>query len=233
MHVIKHFLWIRILSIGKIHPVPQIIVSPILPVLDNAIEGHTQFAVLAHHADRLILALVAFLALPVTIRPQGEHGHLARQVAHLRHHPVGISAVHHVVVHAVTHVRTEGSLVRVIHEKRRGIVVPIQAITLGGLEERRIVFRVALNHVLPHTTLRHLSVLPLSKPIDGLVLLQLEGLVNRERRCAGIVERSEHLVRLLLAQQLVAAHSKRNHARRGIQRHVQRLAVKHDVAVFR
>ena len=233
MHVVEHLLWIRELRIGEVHRVPQVIVPPILPILDDAVEGHTQLTVLAHHADHFGLALVAFLALPITIRPQGEHGHLARQVAHLRHHAVGIPAVHHVIVHAVAHVRTEGSTVRVIHEKRRGIVVPIQAVAFRGLEERTHVFRVALNHVLPHAALRHLPVLQLAETVNGFVLLQLERLVNRERRCAGIVERGEHLLRLLLAQQLVAAHSERNHARRGIQRHVQRLAVEHDVAVFR
>ncbi len=87
---IHHFLRIVEFGIQELHRVPQVIVPPVLPVLYYAVEWHSEFAVTFHHLGDLLLAFVAFAALPETIGPQWEHGDLTCEVPHLGNHAVGI-----------------------------------------------------------------------------------------------------------------------------------------------
>ena len=61
----------------EVHRVPLIVGAPVLPVLDDTIEGHLQLAMLIDDALRLSSTLIALLRLPEAIGPQGEHGYVA------------------------------------------------------------------------------------------------------------------------------------------------------------
>ena len=60
VYVFHHFFGVGEFFVQKIHCVPQVVASPVSPILDNSIEGHTQFAVFLHYANNLFLAFVAF-----------------------------------------------------------------------------------------------------------------------------------------------------------------------------
>ena len=180
VHLVEHPLRVGELRVGEVHGIPQIVVSPVLPVLDDAVQGYTQFAVFADDADRLVLTLVAFLALPVTVGPQREHRRLTRQRAHPCHHAVGIAAVEEIVVGAESHLRVEGGRLAVVGEGRRGVVVPVEPVALDGLEEGAEVLHIALDEVFLLVALAHLAVLQLSQSVDGLVGVQAEGLTDAE-----------------------------------------------------
>ena len=141
-----------------------------------SVERHAQLAVLAHHADRLILALVTLLALPETVSPQREHGHLPRQFAHTSHHAVSRAAIHEVVIHARAHLEVEPRAVGVVGERHGRIVVKIQAVALYRLEEGAAVLQVALYKVFLLVALVHLAGLELAQSVDGLGLVQAERL---------------------------------------------------------
>ena len=93
----------QLLAVGKIlrqevHGVPQVVGAPVLPVLDNTIQGHLQFAVLINNALGFGSGLVTLLRLPETIGPQWKHGHIATQMAHLCNHAIGRTTIHKVIV---------------------------------------------------------------------------------------------------------------------------------------
>ncbi len=101
--VIHHLLWIVETGIHELHGIPQIVAAPVLPVLDNAVEWQTELTIFVDHPGNLMLALVTLARLPESVAPQWKHRHLARDGAHLGYHPVGITAVHEIIVHTVTH----------------------------------------------------------------------------------------------------------------------------------
>ena len=78
VYVTNHLFTVGILLREEVHGVPQIVRTPILPVLDDAVEGHLQFTIPVNHAEHLGCTLVTLLALPEAKRPKREHGHLSR-----------------------------------------------------------------------------------------------------------------------------------------------------------
>ena len=89
VHGINHLLTILELFRQEVHGVPQIVAAPVLPVLDNTVEGHVQGTVLVDDALGLAGRLVALLRLPVAIGPKWEHGHLTCELAHLGDDAIG------------------------------------------------------------------------------------------------------------------------------------------------
>ena len=102
----------------EIHSVPQIVGSPVLPVLDDAVEGHLQGTVLINDALRFRSTLIAFLRLPETVGPEGEHRHIAREVTHLGDDPIGRAAVHEVIVDAIACLRCKGHTIGIVIKLR-------------------------------------------------------------------------------------------------------------------
>ena len=162
MHIVQHLLGIRIIWIQKSHGVPQIVVPPILPILNNAVERYTQITIFTHYVHHLFLAFVTFLALPITISPKRKHRYLSRKITHLRYNAIGITAIHEIIIHAIAHLRTERSLFLIVGKDCGGIIVPEEAIPLGRLDEWTYVFHVTLYKILHLPTLGHLPVLQLS-----------------------------------------------------------------------
>ena len=101
VHVLNHLLAIRKVLREEVHRVPQIVRAPVLPVLDDTIEGHLQSTILVDNALRLTSSLITLLRLPIAVSPQGEHRHITCQLAHQGNITVGTSAIHKVVVHAL------------------------------------------------------------------------------------------------------------------------------------
>ena len=98
VHVLYHLLAVGKILSQEVHGIPQVVRAPVLPVLDNTIQWHLQLAVLINNALGFGSALVALFRLPETVGPQGEHGHITAQVAHLGYHTVGRATIHKVIV---------------------------------------------------------------------------------------------------------------------------------------
>src|SRR5581483_2270568 len=81
-------------------------IGPVAPVLNDAINGNAERAVLRRDIQQLLLALIAFLALPVTPRPFAEHRRSARQRAVTRNCLVQLRAIAEVVIDRVARLRT-------------------------------------------------------------------------------------------------------------------------------
>ena len=160
----------------EVHGVPQVVAAPILPVLDDAVERHVQLAVFVHHVEQFAAALVAFLRLPVAEGPKGEHGHLAREMAHLGNHAVGAFPVHEVVVDGGGHFRGEGHALYAVAKEGRGVVVPKQPPALDALQYVLEVLKVRLLHPFRRVAAVHVPVLNGSQAVDGLILVEGEHL---------------------------------------------------------
>ena len=143
----------------KLHGIPKIVRTPILPVLHDTVERNALFAVFMHYPGQFGQAFIAFLALPETVCPQREHRHLSRQFAHLADTAVHRLPVHEIIVHAVGHLGTERHAVLVIVEIRGGVIVPIKCPALHRLDDVLVIFRIALYHIAMGSTAVHLAVL--------------------------------------------------------------------------
>ena len=105
--VIHHGLGVGEVRAHEFHSIPEIVVSPVLPVLDNAVERHTVFAVFMYDFSDFVLAFVSFTALPEPVSPEREHRHISSELTDLRNDTVGVSAVHKIIVHTLADFRFE------------------------------------------------------------------------------------------------------------------------------
>ena len=141
--IVHHLLRIVEFGIHEFHCIPQVVVAPVLPVLDDAVEGHTEFAVFLDHAYGFALALVTLATLPESIGPQWEHGNIAGQGADFRNHLVGVFTFHEVVVDTFAHRRLKCSFVVVVNKFGRRIVVPEHGIAFRRYDQGYSILYVA------------------------------------------------------------------------------------------
>ncbi len=128
MYFVNHSLRIMEVRVQKIHGIPQIIIAPVLPILNNTVQGHSEFPVFTHHRQQFLLAFVAFTALPKTVSPQREHRDLSREFTHTGNYSVGTSAVHKIIIDALSYLRIEIAAGGIVFEHRGRIIVPKQTI---------------------------------------------------------------------------------------------------------
>ena len=183
VNVVYHLLAVSEILSEEVHGIPQVVRAPVLPVLNDAVEGHLQFAVLVHDAFRLLGTLVAFLRLPEAIGPQREHRHVAGEMAHLCYHAVGTAAIHEVIVNTLTCLRGECHSLSIVLKQRGRIVLPIEAPSLDALQHALEVLQVRLLHALLLAATVHLAVLDSSQTVDGLILVKCESLADLKFVC--------------------------------------------------
>ena len=159
VYIINHLLAVREILGQEVHRIPQIVRTPILPVLDDAVERHLQLTILIDDALRLAGSLITFLRLPIAVGPQREHRHIARQIAHLGYHTVSRTSIHEVIVNPLAHFGIEGHALSIILEERRRIVLPIEPPALDALQYILEVLQVRLLHTFLGTATVHLAVL--------------------------------------------------------------------------
>src|SRR5574344_2965831 len=82
----------------EFHCVPQVVVAPVLPVLDPAVNGHSQLTVFCQNLKQFGTWLVALTALHETVTPERKHGNGAGKLAYASYHTVCVSAVNEIVV---------------------------------------------------------------------------------------------------------------------------------------
>ena len=136
MDILHHLLRIIESRILKIHRIPQIVMPPILPILNNTIQRNTQFTIFTNNVYHFLLALISFFTLPVTISPQRKHRCLPGQAAYLCYYTIGILPIHEIIVYTVTYFRTERCFNFAVRKKSRRIVIPKHTISFSRLEER-------------------------------------------------------------------------------------------------
>ena len=160
----------------EVHRVPKIVGTPILPILDDAVERHLQFAVLVHHALRLSSTFVSLLRLPEAVCPQREHGYVAGEVPHLRHHAIHRTTIHEIVVDALSCLGGECHASLVVIKLCGRVVLPIQPPPFYALQHVLEILQIALLHPLVLATAVEEPVLYCPEAIDSLTLVEGESL---------------------------------------------------------
>ena len=182
VHLVDHILSAVKVGVEELHRVPVVVAAPVLPVLNDTVERNLQVTIFVHHLEQFLLRLVTLAALMETISPEGQHGHFAREVAHLGNHTVGIATIHEVVIHHLAHFRLQFDVACLTFsgsdQTGGGVVVPVDAITLDGLVEMGKVLQIALFHTAVLTPLAHLAVLQESYTVDTLVAVHRESLLH-------------------------------------------------------
>ena len=178
VYVLNHLRTVGKVLREEIHSVPQVVGTPVLPVLDDAVQRHLQLAVLIDDALRLGSTLVAFLRLPETVCPQREHRHIACQVANLGDDTISTAAIHEVIVNALTGLRGKRHSLSIVLKQRRRVVFPIEAPALDALQHVLKVLQIRLFHAYLIAATVHLAVLDSSQAIDGFALVERESLAN-------------------------------------------------------
>ena len=178
VHLVDHRLGVPEVLVQELHRVPLVVVAPVLPVLDDAVDGDAALAVAVQRVEQLAAALVALAALHEAVAPQREHRHVARQRTDAGDHAVGAAAVEEVVVHGLPHLGLEVHAGRVVSEDGRRGVVPEDAIALDGLDDGDEVLGVALDHAARLAAQGQGAVLQDAQAVERLVRLRQEGLAH-------------------------------------------------------
>ena len=200
VHIFHHLPGIGELGVAEFHGIPVFMVfAPVAPVLDDAIQRHFQVAVFLNHAYQLVLADVAFSRLPKAKCPKGEHGSFSGELAQLRNHSVGTTAIYEVIIAEVAHCRIESHALRIVRKGSGGIVIPVQGVSLDGMDKRNTDFRIRLLQENSLVTLVHPPLLVLSQTINSLITIQHESLANLIGRISRIIEWSKTNRRRLLS----------------------------------
>jgi hypothetical protein len=178
---INHFLWVGVQLLVKKHAAPVGVAAPVIPVLDEAINGDLQRAVFLSDAQQLIAGRVMLLALPVAVSPFAIHRRLSRQIPVSGNGVVHVFAADEIVVQVVTHLGPERHVVRVVGKNGFGIIVPENPPARGGNQKRRDRLGVGLHQLDGASAIIHVPGLMLPQAINAFIRRQLEILLNAER----------------------------------------------------
>ena len=107
---VHHLLGTGITVLVELMTAPLVVV-PVLPVLDDVVDGDAALAELPQRADQLELVGIALAALPVAHGPFGHDLRLARQGAVAAYDLVDAVTLDEVIVDAVLHLAPPGHLV--------------------------------------------------------------------------------------------------------------------------
>ena len=149
------------------HAAPVAHGAPVVPVLDDVVDGDPALAVFLRHCQHLVLGVVVLLALPVSVGPLAVHGGGTRQIAVTSDGAIDVVALDHIVVEAVTDVRGDGQPIGPVLEDGLGSVVPQKSVALGGNQEGRGGLRVGLHQGHRAAPVVHVPILMLSKAVDA------------------------------------------------------------------
>ncbi len=95
-------------SCGVEFETPPLVLHPVVPVLDDVVDGHPPAAELLHHPENLLLSTVTLPALPVSHCPSGQYMRFPGNRAVSSDHLVHISALHEIVVYPAAKLAPEG-----------------------------------------------------------------------------------------------------------------------------
>ncbi len=101
VYLVNHLLSVKEVLVDELHGIPRVVGTPVLPVLNDAVERYLALAVAVYNVEQLLGRLVAFLRLPVAVGPQREHRYLSRQRAHLGDVAIDGAAQHEVIVNTI------------------------------------------------------------------------------------------------------------------------------------
>ena len=172
MDFLYHLFAVRKIFGEEVHRVPEVIAAPILPVLDDAIERHLEFAVFGEDGEEFLATLVTLLRLPIAESPQREHRHLSRKRPHLRDNAVCRAAVHKIIVFIVGNFRGKLHTFRRAVKLGRGIIVPENAPAFDALQHILKVLKIRLFHQNVRVSAAEFAVLNGAEAVDLLVLFE-------------------------------------------------------------
>ena len=228
VYVLNHLLTVGKILRQEVHRVPQVVRAPVLPVLDDTVERHLQRTILIDDGLRFLSRLIALLRLPEAVRPQREHRHVARQLAHQGNDTVGRATIHKVVVDALPCLRGKRHALGIVLKHRGRVVLPVDTIALDRLQHILEVLQVRLFHAFLQSATVQLAVLHGTQAVDGLVLVEGKGLADL--KLIGIL--THHSDAFLLQQHLALIRHEHKCLCLGLQLHGQ-LATLPGIAFLR
>ena len=102
MDEVDHLLIVGIVGVEKLHRVPMGVVTPVLPVLNQAVERNLQIPVSSHHTHHLVGTGVALLALIESEIPQRWQLAIAGKMAKAALNLMTIGSRQYVIVDALS-----------------------------------------------------------------------------------------------------------------------------------
>ena len=143
----------------ELHGVPQVVVTPVLPILYHAVNGNVQFTVAVKHSGKFGRRLVALATLHKSKAPERQHRHGACKLTYACYNTIGIASIDEIVVYASAVVGDERKTLLICPESGGRIIVPEQSVTLYGLYYVAVVVGVTLYHTAVGTAHIHTSLL--------------------------------------------------------------------------
>ena len=168
VNIINHTLSPLEVLVEELHGIPVVVASPVLPVLDDAVERHSEFTVLSADLQQFLLRLIAFTTLVEAVGPEREHRCLAREVTQFADDSVCRSSEEEIIIYGITHLRLQSEAFGSIKFSGR-VVIPVDSIAALALEDIGIVIQVRLHHQSFFPTLIHAPVLQEADAIEGFV----------------------------------------------------------------
>ena len=123
-----------------------VVLRPVLPILYNDVDRHTQLAMFPEDTQVFVLCMVSVFALEKAIRPQGEHGGFPGEFAHFGNYTVRGFPEHEIIVGTMSQAR-KGQFLRGICKFGYGIIVPVDAVSFGRGHE---IGRIGQGVFVPH-----------------------------------------------------------------------------------
>ena len=197
MYFVNHIFGTAESRVLEIHGIPEVVMSPVLPVLNDTIQRNPQLAILFHYSYCFFLTFISFFTLHEAITPQRHHWYITGQCTYFGYNSISRTTIHKVIVYAIADFGTEGGFLFVVGICSTWVVVPKHSVAFGGLEERRNVFHIALNQMFGYVTLHHLPILQLSESVKTFFFACCEALINAIGGASSIVNRSKSLDILL------------------------------------
>src|ERR1039458_8966305 len=171
---VNHLLRVGIRFFVKKHSTPVGVAAPVIPVLDEAIDGNLALAIFLRDGQKLIAGRIMLLALPVAISPFAIHRGLAGQIPVSGNDVVQVFAADEIVINIVGHLRPKRRVLRVVGKNGFGIIVPEQPIARRGNQEWRDRLRVGLHQLDGASAIVHVTGLVLPQAVNPLVGRELE-----------------------------------------------------------
>ena len=153
MDLVNHRLRIWKRLAHKLHSVPQIVVSPILPVLNHTVYRYSILTITMKHIKQFLLTFISLTALHKSIRPQWQHWYIARKFTNARHHSNGITSIYKIIVYGIAHFRRESNFSAFIRNICRRIIIPIYSVSFFRLEEQHTVLCISRSQLSVYSPL--------------------------------------------------------------------------------
>ena len=129
--LVDHLLGAGVFGFVEEHAPPHVVPTPVIPVLDEVVDGNAPLAVFLRDAKQFVARGVVLLALPIAVGPLAVQGSLSGELPVSGDGLIHGRAIQEVVIHVVGHVGPERHRIGVVGEDGLGVVVPEDPVSGG------------------------------------------------------------------------------------------------------